>query len=88
LLPHGRTFLCSVFVKENDIAKFRVCTIEDPRTLNKMLYLRPPGNVCSINELADLWEIKLKKSLKMLYVTEEQLLKGIDGKLKLLKVRW
>jgi hypothetical protein len=53
-----------------------------------MLYLRPPGNVCSINELADLWEIKLKKSLKMLYVTEEQLLEGIDGKLKLLKVRW
>jgi hypothetical protein len=41
-----------------------------------MLYLRPPENVCSINELAYLWE------------TEEQLLEGIDGKLKLLKVRW
>jgi hypothetical protein len=53
-----------------------------------MLYLRPPGNVCSINELADLWEIKLKKSLKILNLKEERLLKGIDGKLKLLKVRW
>ncbi|XP_066322392.1 probable pinoresinol-lariciresinol reductase 3 isoform X2 [Miscanthus floridulus] len=52
-------------------------TKEDPRTLNKTLYLRPPGNVCSMNELADLWETKIKKSLKRLYVTEEQLLKEI-----------
>jgi hypothetical protein len=63
-------------LKRMILLKFTVCTIEDPRTLNKMLYLRPPENVCSINELAYLWE------------TEEQLLEGIDGKLKLLKVRW
>jgi len=41
-----------------------------------------------MNELADLWETKIKKSLKRLYVTEEQLLKEIHGKLKLLKIRW
>ncbi|AQK74009.1 Isoflavone reductase [Zea mays] len=60
-----------VFVKENDVAKFTICTIEDPRTLNKTLYLRPPGNVFSMNELADLWESKLKKSLKRCSISLE-----------------
>jgi hypothetical protein len=43
-----------IFLKENDVAKLTICTIEDSRTLNKMLYLRPLGNVCSMTELADL----------------------------------
>ena len=88
LLPQGRTFSAGVFVKEGDVAQFTICAIEDPRTLNQTLYLRPPGNICSMNELADLWEMKINKSLKRVYITEEQLLKEILGKLKLLKVRW
>ncbi|CAN6274762.1 unnamed protein product [Urochloa humidicola] len=66
-----------VFVKEGDVAQFTICTIDDPRTLNKTVYLRPPGNVCSMNELADLWETKINKPLKRIYITEEQLLKEI-----------
>ncbi|TVU28161.1 hypothetical protein EJB05_19670, partial [Eragrostis curvula] len=66
-----------VFVEEDDVAKFAICTIDDPRTLNKTLHLRPPGNVCSMNELVDLWETKIKKHLKRIYITEEQLLKEI-----------
>uniref|UniRef100_A0A0A8Y2J3 NmrA-like domain-containing protein n=1 Tax=Arundo donax TaxID=35708 RepID=A0A0A8Y2J3_ARUDO len=66
-----------VFVEESDVAKFTICTIEDPSTLNKTLYLRPPGNVCSMNELVDLWEAKINKCLKRIYITEEQLLKEI-----------
>jgi len=77
-----------VFVKEGDVAQFTICTLDDPRTLNQTLYLRPPGNICSMNELADLWEMKINKSLKRIYITEEQLLKEIVGKLKLLKVKW
>jgi hypothetical protein len=75
-------FSAGVFVKETDAAKFAICTIEDPRTLNKTLYLRPPGSVCSMNELVDLWEAKISKCLKKTYITEEQLLKGIHGKQK------
>ncbi|CAL4884896.1 unnamed protein product [Urochloa decumbens] len=66
-----------VFVKDGDVAQFTICTIDDPRTLNKTVYLRPPGNVCSMNELANLWETKINKSLKRIYITEEQLLKEI-----------
>ncbi|KAK3155031.1 hypothetical protein QOZ80_2BG0197950 [Eleusine coracana subsp. coracana] len=57
-----------VFVEESDVAKFAICTIEDPRTLNKTLYLRPPGNVCSLNELIDLWEAKINKCLTRIYI--------------------
>uniref|UniRef100_A0ACD5YL20 Uncharacterized protein n=1 Tax=Avena sativa TaxID=4498 RepID=A0ACD5YL20_AVESA len=66
-----------IFVEESDVAKFTVCTIEDPRTINKSLYLRPPGNVYSLNELAGLWETKIKKRLQKIHITEEQLLKNI-----------
>ncbi|KAG8072028.1 hypothetical protein GUJ93_ZPchr0006g41771 [Zizania palustris] len=75
-----------VFVKEADVAKFTICTIEDPRTLNKTLYLRPSGNVYSMNELVDLWEKKINKFLKKIHITEEQLLKNIQGKFEVLQI--
>uniref|UniRef100_A0A0D9YX30 NmrA-like domain-containing protein n=1 Tax=Oryza glumipatula TaxID=40148 RepID=A0A0D9YX30_9ORYZ len=67
-----------VFVEETDVAKFTICTIDDPRTLNNTLYLRPSGNVYSMNELVDLWEKKINKFLNKIYITEEQLLKNIE----------
>uniref|UniRef100_A0A0E0GBV3 NmrA-like domain-containing protein n=1 Tax=Oryza nivara TaxID=4536 RepID=A0A0E0GBV3_ORYNI len=67
-----------VFVEETDVAKFTICTIDDPRTLNNTLYLRPLGNVYSMNKLVDLWEKKINKFLNKIYITEEQLLKNIE----------
>ncbi|KAK4491402.1 hypothetical protein RD792_002147 [Penstemon davidsonii] len=68
-----------VFVKECDVAAFTISTVDDPRTLNKTLYLRPPGNTLSLNELVDIWETKIGKSLERIYVSEEELLKKIHG---------
>lgn len=76
-----------IFVEEGDVAKFTVCTIEDPRTLNMTLYLRPPGNIYSLNELVSLWETKINKCLKKIHITEEQLLKNIQSKLTVLLVK-
>ncbi|XP_058092064.1 probable pinoresinol-lariciresinol reductase 3 isoform X2 [Magnolia sinica] len=67
----------AVFVEESDVATFTICTVDDPRTLNKVLYLRPPGNVCSMNELVEIWEMKIAKKLEKVYISEEQLLKSI-----------
>ncbi|KAF8112280.1 hypothetical protein N665_0065s0058 [Sinapis alba] len=67
----------AVFVNEVDAAAFTIKTIDDPRTLNKTLYLRPPGNVCSMNDLVELWERKIEKKLEKTCVTESQLLKKI-----------
>ncbi|KAL0384078.1 UNVERIFIED_CONTAM: putative pinoresinol-lariciresinol reductase 3 [Sesamum radiatum] len=66
-----------VFVKESDVAAFTISTVDDPRTLNKVLYLRPPGNTLSMNELVDIWETKIGKSLERNYISEEELLKKI-----------
>ncbi|KFK30086.1 isoflavone reductase-like protein [Arabis alpina] len=67
----------AVFVNDADAAAFTIKTIDDPRTLNKTLYLRPHGNVCSLNDLVELWEGKIKKKLEKTYVSENQLLKKI-----------
>ncbi|KAF8020499.1 hypothetical protein BT93_G1040 [Corymbia citriodora subsp. variegata] len=74
---YGDGNIKGVFVKECDVAAFTISTLDDPLTLNKVLYLRPPGNVYSMNELADIWETKIKKKLQKMYVSEEELLHKI-----------
>lgn len=66
-----------VFVKEADVAAFTISAVDDPRTLNKVMYLRPAGNVYSMNELVEIWESKIGKKLERLYVSEEELLTRI-----------
>ncbi|XP_027356174.1 probable pinoresinol-lariciresinol reductase 3 [Abrus precatorius] len=68
-----------VFMKESDVAAFTINAVDDPRTLNKVLYLRPPGNVCSLNELVEMWETKIGKNLEKLHISEEGLLVKIKG---------
>ncbi|THG13843.1 hypothetical protein TEA_014321 [Camellia sinensis var. sinensis] len=66
-----------VFMKESDVASFTISAVDDPRTLNKVLHLRPRGNVYSMNELVEIWESKIGKKLEKIYVPEEELLKKI-----------
>ncbi|XP_008784910.3 probable pinoresinol-lariciresinol reductase 3 [Phoenix dactylifera] len=67
----------AVSLMDVDVATFTICTIDDPRTLNMVLYLRPPGNVYSMNELVEMWEMKSGKILEKVYIPEEQLLRII-----------
>lgn len=53
--------------------------MDDPRTLNKTVLIRPPKNIYTFNELVALWEKKIGKTLEKVYVPEEQLLKDIQG---------
>ncbi|KAK6946268.1 NmrA-like domain [Dillenia turbinata] len=66
-----------VFVKESDVAAFTINTVDDPRTLNKVLYLRPPGNVYSMNELVEIWENQIGRKLEKIYKPKDELLKRI-----------
>ncbi|KAM1760182.1 hypothetical protein ACFX14_003096 [Malus domestica] len=68
-----------VFVKESDVAAFTIRALDDPRTLNKVVYLRPPGNVYSMNELVEIWESKIGKKLDKVFVSEEELLERVEG---------
>ncbi|GMN35534.1 hypothetical protein TIFTF001_005353 [Ficus carica] len=68
----------AVFNKEEDIGTFTIRAVDDPRTLNKILYIKPPKNTLSFNELVAMWEKKIGKTLEKVYVPEEQLLKNIQ----------
>ena len=71
--------LAAIFNKEDDIGTYTIRAVDDPRTLNKVLYLRPAKNIYSFNELVALWEKKIGKTLEKTYVPEEKLLKDIEG---------
>ncbi|GLT73428.1 hypothetical protein SLA2020_452890 [Shorea laevis] len=68
----------ATFVKEEDVATYTIKAVDDPRTLNKILYLRPPANILSFNEIVSLWEKKISKTLEKIYVLEDELLKKIE----------
>ncbi|XP_038716080.1 phenylcoumaran benzylic ether reductase Betv6-like [Tripterygium wilfordii] len=69
----------AVFNEENAIAKFTIKVINDPKTLNKIVYIRPPLNTYSLNELVALWEKLIGQTLEKTYVSEEELLKQIEA---------
>ncbi|XP_010428541.1 PREDICTED: isoflavone reductase homolog P3-like isoform X2 [Camelina sativa] len=67
-----------VINKEEDIAAYTIRTVDDPRTLNKTLYIKPPKNTLSTNDMVTLWEKKIGKSLEKTHISEEQILKSIQ----------
>ncbi|OMO62723.1 NmrA-like protein [Corchorus capsularis] len=75
--PRDKRDVSAIFVQEDDIATYTIKAADDPRTLNKILYLRPPSNVLSFNEIVSLWETKIGKCLEKSYVPEDQLLEII-----------
>lgn len=64
---------------EEDIVAYTLKAVDDPRTLNKILYIHPPKNIVSQNDMVGLWERKIGKTLDKIYVSEEELLKSIQG---------
>nr|AFK37287.1 unknown [Lotus japonicus] len=75
----------AVFMDEDDVATYTIKTIDDPRTLNKTLYMRPPQNVLSQGELIGIWEKLIGKELEKTYIPAEEfltILKGLDYKLQ------
>ncbi|KAK3009770.1 hypothetical protein RJ639_014288, partial [Escallonia herrerae] len=68
----------AIFNEEHDIGTYTIKAVDDPRTLNKVLYIRPPKNIYSFNELVSLWEKKIDKTLDKIYVPEEKILKDIQ----------
>ncbi|CAM0943431.1 unnamed protein product [Alopecurus aequalis] len=67
-----------VFSVEDDVGTYTIKAVDDPRTLNKTLYLRPPANTVTHNELVSLWEKKVGKTFERVYIPEDQVLKQIQ----------
>ncbi|XP_068637981.1 phenylcoumaran benzylic ether reductase Betv6-like isoform X2 [Aristolochia californica] len=76
ILGDGKLKLSSS--RKEDIGAYTIKAVDDPRTLNKILYVRTPANIYSFNEIVSLWETKIGKKLERIYVPEEQVLKNIE----------
>ncbi|KAI4327625.1 hypothetical protein L6164_020062 [Bauhinia variegata] len=68
----------AIYVTEEDIGAYTIKAVDDPRTFNKILYLRPSANILTFNELVSLWEKKIGNTLEKIYVPEDQILKNIQ----------
>ncbi|KAM7275046.1 hypothetical protein ACFE04_016912 [Oxalis oulophora] len=64
---------------EEDVASYTIKAADDPRTLNKIMYIRPAKNIYSFNDLVSLWESMIGKTLERVYIPEELVIKKIEG---------
>lgn len=63
--------MAGIWINEEDMAMYTIMAVDDPRTLNKTLYLRPPGNILTQLEVVRIWEKMIGKELKKTFVSEE-----------------
>ncbi|KAK3014026.1 hypothetical protein RJ639_008659 [Escallonia herrerae] len=64
---------------EDDIGTYTAKALDDPRTLNKTLYLRPPENILSQRQLVEKWEKLSGKTLEKVEVSAEEFLASMEG---------
>ncbi|BAF29550.1 isoflavone reductase homolog [Oryza sativa Japonica Group] len=62
------------FVDENDVGTYAIKSIDDPRTLNKTIYIRPQDNCLTQNELISKWETLTGKSLEKFHIPGDEFL--------------
>ncbi|CAO2161863.1 unnamed protein product [Urochloa humidicola] len=65
------------YVAEEDVGTYTVLAAADPRAENRMLYIKPPANTMSHNQLLDLWVKKTGKGFRRVHVAVDALLKMI-----------
>uniref|UniRef100_A0A453AK43 NmrA-like domain-containing protein n=2 Tax=Aegilops tauschii subsp. strangulata TaxID=200361 RepID=A0A453AK43_AEGTS len=69
----------AIFMDEDDVAAYTIRCIDDPRALNKTIYLRPEENILSQNELIAKWEKLSGKVLEKIPIPSEEFLASIKG---------
>ena len=67
------------FVDEGDIGTYTVLAADDPRAANRTLYVKPPANTLSHNELLALWETKTGRAFERVHIPEDAVLQQIQG---------
>lgn len=76
---YGNGNIKVVYMDEDDIATYTVKSIDDPRTLNKTVYLRPPENILTQKQLIQKWEKLTAKKLEKCSVSAQDFLASMKG---------
>lgn len=64
---------------EDDVATYTIKSIDDPRTLNKTVYLRPPENILTQIQLIEKWEKLIAKKLEKSTISAQDFLALMKG---------
>ncbi|KAH9305673.1 hypothetical protein KI387_010077, partial [Taxus chinensis] len=78
VLIYGDGNVKGIWVDEDDVGIYTIKTIDDPRTLNKTLYIRPPLNILSQKEMVEIWERLSGKSLEKTHISSQDFLAGLE----------
>ncbi|KAL5205825.1 hypothetical protein ABZP36_034034 [Zizania latifolia] len=63
-----------IIVDEDDVGTYTIKSVDDPRTLNKTIYLRPRDNCLTQNELIAKWEELTGKCLEKIPISGDEFL--------------
>lgn len=69
----------AVYVDEDDVAAYTIKTIDDHRTLNKTLYIRPPQNILSQRQIIEMLEKLTGKELDKSIISQQDFLASMKG---------
>lgn len=69
----------AIFVDEDDVATYTIKSVDDPRTLNKTIYLRPQENILTQNDVIAKWEKLSGKVLEKIHITANEFLGSMKG---------
>ncbi|MED6179505.1 hypothetical protein PIB30_001802 [Stylosanthes scabra] len=79
VILYGDGNVKAITVDEDDKAKYTIKSIDDPRTSNKTVYIRPPENILSQLEIVQIWEHLIGKELNKSSISAEQFLSSMKG---------
>ncbi|KAL4570442.1 hypothetical protein LXL04_026094 [Taraxacum kok-saghyz] len=68
----------AVFMDEDDVATYTVKTVDDPRTFNKTLYLRPYENILTHIQLVEKWEKLSGKLLQKVHISAQDFFDSME----------
>lgn len=71
--------MTAIYVDEDDIAMYTMKSIDDSRTLNKTVYIRPPKNILSQREVVEIWEKLIGKQLTKTSISSQEFLANMKG---------
>lgn len=67
------------FMDEEDVATYTIKAVDDPRTFNKTLYIRPPENILTQSQLIQKWEKLTGQKLNKISISAEDFLASMKG---------
>ncbi|OQU79184.1 hypothetical protein SORBI_3008G106800 [Sorghum bicolor] len=71
-----------IFCDEDDVATYTMKSVDDPRTLNKTIYLRPPENILTQNDVISTWENLSGNVLEKIHIPADEFLASMKGNYK------